>query len=45
MIVGEWMPVKLFLNKQGRFSDVSEAAGLSASGGLWQKIVADDIDG
>ncbi|HEY1166569.1 MAG TPA: VCBS repeat-containing protein [Chitinophaga sp.] len=45
MIVGEWMPVKLFLNKQGRFSDVSQAAGLSATGGLWQKIVADDIDG
>ena len=45
MVVGEWMPVKLFLNKQGRFSDVSQAAGLSATGGLWQKIIADDIDG
>ena len=44
-IVGEWMPVKLFVNKQGRFSDVSQAAGLSATGGLWQKIIADDIDG
>lgn len=44
MVVGEWMPVKLFINKQGQLSDASDAAGLSASGGLWQKIVADDVD-
>ncbi len=41
IIAGEWMPVKIFLNKNGIFKE-SEIAG---SSGLWQTIYVRDING
>ncbi|HVS97154.1 MAG TPA: FG-GAP-like repeat-containing protein [Puia sp.] len=45
LIAGDWMPVLLFRNDQGRLSDVSESAGLSHLHGMWSSITPADIDG
>jgi hypothetical protein len=45
VIVGDWMPVKIFLNTSGNFSDVSEQYGLASTEGWWHTIVAKDLDG
>jgi hypothetical protein len=45
VIVGDWMPVKLFINEQGNFTDRSESYGLSGTEGWWKRIAASDLDG
>jgi len=45
VIVGDWMPVKLFINDAGRFSDRSAAYGLDGTEGWWNRIAASDLDG
>jgi enediyne biosynthesis protein E4 len=45
IVVGEWMPVKIFLNKPGKLTDASSQYIHFASSGWWNKIVADDFDG
>lgn len=40
VVTGEWMPVKIFMNKQGRFT----ATDLPASTGLWQSVQIADIN-
>lgn len=45
IIVGEWMPVKVFLNRSGKLEDASSQYIHFASSGWWNKIVADDFDG
>jgi len=45
LIAGDWMPVRLFHNTQGRLSDVSAAAGLNGLSGMWSSIMAADVDG
>ena len=45
MIAGEWMPIRLFLNEGGSFSEVTKPAGLELSGGWWNRLVAADFDG
>jgi hypothetical protein len=45
VIVGDWMPVKLFINEQGRFTDRSGSSGLSGTEGWWHRITAVDLDG
>lgn len=45
VIVGDWMPVKIFHNEAGKkFTEWTPQAGLAASNGWWKKIVAADID-
>jgi enediyne biosynthesis protein E4 len=44
VVVGEYMPVKVFRNEVGKFTDVSELAGLSQSNGWWNRIEAHDLD-
>ena len=44
VIVGEWMPVKIFENVQGKLQDVSANYGLFNTEGWWNKVVADDLD-
>ncbi len=41
----EWGPVRLLRNDRGRFSDVTEAIGLSAHAGRWNGVSAGDFDG
>ncbi len=45
MIVGEWMEIKILLNTDAVFEDVSEKYGLSGTRGIWWSITAGDLDG
>lgn len=38
LVVGQWMPVKLYINEAGKFADGSAAYGLDSTGGLWTGI-------
>jgi len=42
---GDWMPIKIFHNNNGaKFTDITEASGLSTTNGFWRKILPADID-
>ena len=41
IITGEWMPVKIFINKNGKFTETA----LPNSTGLWQSLYAADVNG
>jgi hypothetical protein len=45
IIVGDWMPVKIFINHGGSFKDQSEEYGLSYTEGWWHTVVARDLNG
>jgi hypothetical protein len=45
VIVGDWMPVKVFVNDHGTFTDRSEQFGLAGTEGWWHAVVARDLDG
>lgn len=44
VIVGDWMPVKIFVNNNGKFTDESIQFGLSNTEGWWNVIVAKDLN-
>lgn len=44
VVVGDWMPVTVFLNKNGKLSP-DQAPKYSTPPGLWQCVVAADFDG
>lgn len=45
VLAGDWMPIRIFHNKNGQqFEEITESMGLSASNGLWRKILVADID-
>ena len=44
VIIGDWMPVKIFINNNGNFKDESEAYGLLNTEGWWQTIVSRDLN-
>jgi len=43
-IVGDWMPVKIFINNDGTFTDESEQFGLAGMEGWWHRIIAKDLN-
>ena len=45
MVLGEWMPIKLFNNEKGAFKEVTSQAGLAETSGWWKKLKPADIDG
>jgi len=45
VVVGEWMPVTVFKNNNGKLENKTAEEGLSKTTGLWQSIKAEDIDG
>lgn len=45
IVVGEWMPIKVFRNDSGQLTEISATAGLEKSNGLWRSIAAGDFDG
>ena len=45
VIVGDWMPVKIFINEGGQFTDRSGSWGLSGTEGWWHRVAACDLDG
>jgi hypothetical protein len=44
MIVGEWMPVTIFLNDQGELKSPENTTGLEKSNGWWKVIKSADLD-
>lgn len=44
IVAGDYMPIKVFVNKAGTFADVTQTAGLDKTNGWWSKIVTEDID-
>ena len=44
VVVGEYMPIKVFVNKDGRLTDHTEVSGLKGSNGWWNRIEAADVD-
>lgn len=44
VLVGEFMPVKIFINENGRFSDVTTQYGLDKLNGWWNRILPSDLD-
>jgi hypothetical protein len=45
VIVGDWMPVKVFINDHGVFTDKSASYGLANTEGWWHSITAKDLNG
>ncbi len=45
VVVGEWMPIKVFLNKNGHFTDASDRYIHFPSTGWWNRIAVADLDG
>ncbi|MFT3682238.1 MAG: VCBS repeat-containing protein [Ferruginibacter sp.] len=41
VVTGEWMPLKIFINHQGKFTEQD----IPASTGLWQTLYAADVNG
>lgn len=44
IVVGEWMPVRLFENKEGRLIEKTNIKGFSATNGLWNTVEVADLD-
>jgi hypothetical protein len=44
MIVGEWMPVSVFINENGKFTNKTAEYGLSNSNGWWNCLSSGDFD-
>ncbi len=45
VVVGEWMPIKVFINQKGKLTDQSSTYIHFASAGWWNRINATDMDG
>jgi hypothetical protein len=44
VVVGEWMPIKVFINEKGKLIDRSEQFVKGKSEGWWNCILSDDFD-
>jgi hypothetical protein len=45
VVVGEWMPMRVFHQENGRFVDRTVAAGFSGTEGWWNTVSAVDLNG
>lgn len=44
VVVGEWLPISIFKNKQGFLEDITTSAGLTESIGWWNTLSTADLD-
>jgi hypothetical protein len=44
VVVGEWMPVRLFAQRDGRFVERTREAGLAGTEGWWSSVTAADVN-
>ncbi|MFB6271533.1 MAG: FG-GAP-like repeat-containing protein, partial [Salinibacter sp.] len=44
MVVGEWMPIRVYRNEDGHFDEVTETTGLGGTSGWWNSLTAGDFD-
>src|SRR3989441_2865108 len=45
IVAGEWMPIRVFHQENGRFVDRTEQAGFAGTNGWWNSIQAVDLNG
>lgn len=45
IVVGEWMPIRVFRQQDGRFVDRTAEAGFSDTNGWWNTVTAADLNG
>ncbi|HEU4632082.1 MAG TPA: VCBS repeat-containing protein [Gemmatimonadaceae bacterium] len=45
VVVGEWMPVRLFRQEDGRFVERTAQAGLAGSEGWWNSVTVAELNG
>lgn len=45
VVVGEWMPVRLFRQEDGRFRERTAEVGLGGTSGWWNRVAAADLTG
>ncbi len=45
VLVGEWMPVSVYLNDKGSFTNRTKALALDSTAGWWYSLAVDDLDG
>ncbi|HEX2780368.1 MAG TPA: VCBS repeat-containing protein, partial [Gemmatimonadaceae bacterium] len=45
VVTGEWMPVRIFHQENGRFVDRTAQAGLGATSGWWNSVGVADLNG
>jgi hypothetical protein len=45
IVAGEWMPVRVFRQQSGRFTESTKDAGLGETDGWWNSMAAADING
>lgn len=44
VVVGEWMPISFFENREGDFVNITESTGISDKKGWWNSISSGDFD-
>ncbi|MGH2829577.1 MAG: VCBS repeat-containing protein [Actinomycetota bacterium] len=44
IVVGEWMPIRVFRQQNGRFVDRTAEAGFSGTNGWWNTVTAADLN-
>lgn len=44
IVVGEWMPITIFMNKNGKLSNETSAFGLEKSAGWWNSLAIEDFN-
>ena len=45
ILTGDWMPIKVFINENGRFKEKKDAFGMDKTEGWWNCLAAGDFDG
>ncbi len=45
VVVGEWMPIKIFANAAGRLSEVTDRYFETPVSGLWNEVLVQDVNG
>ena len=45
LVVGEWMPIKVFKKIDDIYQDQSDAFGFTQTGGLWNRLLVEDLTG
>ncbi len=44
IVLGEWMPIQIFMNQKGTLINQNDAAGTTKTSGLWTSLKVTDID-
>jgi hypothetical protein len=45
VVVGEWMPIRVFVQRQSAFVDRTTEAGFAGTNGWWNSVTAADVNG